>query len=95
MTSEATRIVKRSERAPLIAPNGHKEKVEPKQTKPVLSARTTLCHNTAIIFPKKLHAALPWHYQGNDADKKVHIQIDIDGERVILSTPSSEQHPKK
>jgi hypothetical protein len=95
MTSEATRTVKRSERALLTAPNGHKEEVEPKQTKPVLSATTTLCHNTAIIFPKKLHAALPWRYQGKGADKKVHIQIDIEGGRVILSTPKPEARPKK
>jgi hypothetical protein len=95
MTSEATRTVKKSERAPLIAQNGQKEKVEPKQTKPVLSARATLCHNTAIIFPKELHSALPWHYQGKGADKKVHIQVDLEGDRVILSTPKPEAHAKK
>jgi hypothetical protein len=78
----------KARRATLTAQNGNEVKAGTKKT---TRGMTTLCHNTAIIFPKELHAVLPWKYRGKGAENKVRIQIDVVGDKVVLSSPAPQQ----
>ena len=77
----------KSAKAFLTAKDGRKKEGE---AKPKNIGFTRLCHNTAIIFPKELHDILPWKYKGKAPEQKVHIQIEVIGDKVILTSAKPE-----